>query len=344
MPTFKDQVTQTVDELIQQGVIARDMRDQYINLMAANDAVAERFGGMLMRGSDYTRKTQEVAEQRRQLQATQDAERAKLASDRTALEQWQRQAQAKLAEADALGKQLPELAAKVAAYEQILADYNLQDQVKLSSPSYSTPAPAAHTPAPAGASPVSGGQWLSREEGIGALRELLEQQQQMAIIQARHAQLFGAPLLDPVLTEAMNANQRVEDYWRAKYNVAGKEAELAQKQRDQEVAAMREQLRAELQAEYASDPNRLIGGPSPLGGLTKSQLLDTYAASKALAASPLNQAPEGGASSLPPEQRPDIAASRARLDAATAMFAKNFSPDGRPLTEDARALAAAYSQ
>lgn len=344
MPTHREQITQIVDELIQQGVIARDMRDQYVQLMTSSDAVAERFGGMLMRGQDYTRKTQEVAEQRRQLQTAQEAERQKLAADRAALEQWQSQAQARLAEADQLGRQLPELAAKVAAYEQILSDYNLQEQVKLPTlPGLQTPPQTTHASA-ALAHPPSGApsQWLSREEGVGALRELLEQQQQMAIIQARHSQLFGEPLLDPVLTEAMNAGQGVQEYWRAKYNVSAKEAELAQRRRDQEIAAIREQVRTELQAEYASDPNRLVGSATPNGVANRSQILDAYAANRALAANPLQSAEDGA--SLPPERRGEIAAARSRLDAARAMFEKNFSPDGRPLTEDARALTASYSQ
>ena len=66
MPTYREQIEQTVEALIQEGRIGREMRDQYLNLLSSNERTAEYFASTLSKGQDYTRKTQELAAQRRQ--------------------------------------------------------------------------------------------------------------------------------------------------------------------------------------------------------------------------------------------------------------------------------------
>ena len=80
-------IERAVDDMIAKGRISRDLRDEYINHFETN------LSSDLLRGSDYTNKTKELAKQRAETEQKLQAEYQKLQQDRQRLEQWQHQVQ-----------------------------------------------------------------------------------------------------------------------------------------------------------------------------------------------------------------------------------------------------------
>lgn len=321
---YRDQIATTVDQLIKEGSVPEGMREQYINLMAADDKTAEKFAGMLMRGADYTRKTQELAEQRRQQDAAYQAKLAEADARRAALEKWEADAQAELQRYKDIAERYPSDQAALAAYKQKLADYNLLDETAV-------PAVAPTQPAQPKEIPVSQTQlpadYLKRDDAASAIRDLMIMQGQLQAIAGEHYKLYGQPLTDNLMQEAMNAGvQDIRQFWESKYNVQGKRAEVQQAAYNAELERVRTEERNKVMAELAADPSRVTGG-QPFAGQQHSQLFDTYA-SRAVAAAvdgtvkPLSE--------LAPELRPTTVATQNRVDRAMQNYAQNFNPDGSP--------------
>jgi len=131
MPGYRDQVTEQVDQLIAEGAISSAMRDRYIELLAADDATAQAFANRMLRGADYTHKTQALAAQRREQEAKLQQQREQLAAERAALQTWEQEVKTEITRLRGLEQQTPELMARVAAYETALKNYNLMDEVQV---------------------------------------------------------------------------------------------------------------------------------------------------------------------------------------------------------------------
>lgn len=343
MPTYSEQIEASVDTMITQGRIQSTMRDQYINLLTANDKVAEYFGTGFMQAGDYTRKTQGHADQVRTWQAQQEAERAKFQKDRTDLEQWQKQAQTEFDRMKGLEQQFPTLTAKIAAYEQILKDYGLTEQVQIPNlPQGESSMPNNNNNGnsfQAQGSPVSPGaksqtaDYITREDVAAFARELINLQGKALRITARHQQLFGAPLVDDIVSEAMAAGQEPEHYWATKYNVPAKESELAKQAIDVEKVRMEAEIRAKVMAELAIDPSRVLTPHGLQSVSSKGAVLDRYAASRALEYNPLTGASTADPSQplISPEKLPNLSQTISRINEAKDFFNKTFNSDGTPL-------------
>lgn len=325
MADYRGQISENVDALIKEGAIPEGMRDQYITLMAADEKVAERFAGMLMRGSDYTRKTQALAEERRTIQTQTAAERAQIAAEQAALRQWESEAKAELSRYKEIADQYPQNQAVLAAYKQKLADYNLLDDTTVPEPQPIASAQPKGEPAVTNQNqlPID---YLKREDAAGAIRDLMVMQGDLQAIAGEHYALFGKPLTENLMQEAMNAGvQNVRQFWESKHNIAGKRAEMEAQTRASEIEKVRAETRAAVLAELAVDPSRVMGQPNYAN--QASQLFDTYA-SRALASTP-----DGSVKPLrdvAPELRPDMAASQDRVNRAMEGFMKDFNADGSP--------------
>lgn len=322
MPTYREQIEAAVDEAVKQGRIAAPARDQMIQMMAADEQAAQYWSGQLLRAGDYTRKTQELSALRAQQEQELAAERARFQAERQQLEQWQRDAQAEVARLRANETRMAEMAAKVGAYEQIIQDYNLGDAVKVPQLGQPVQQQSSYTQdyRPASQAPVQpAAQWISREDASAALSGIMEIQGKALRIMAEHQSLFGAPPtdLDELMQTSIQTGQPIDQLWQTKHNVDGRRAQLAQQKAEQEQAAMREQLRAELMTEFTTDPTRLRPAnpfqPAP------SQIFDTYGKPRV----------EGDSRAIP-EAKSDMAAARSRVADATEYFMKNFNPDGTP--------------
>src|SRR5262247_1283970 len=97
------EIERMVDELIRKGRIADGMRSTYIK-----DLEEGGFGDALLRGSDYTNKTKELADKRRETEAWLQNERQKLQTDRQKLDQWYGSVQGELGEYSKVMKEMPE--------------------------------------------------------------------------------------------------------------------------------------------------------------------------------------------------------------------------------------------
>ena len=318
--THREQIAQVVDGMIASGRIQQGMRDQYLDMMAKDDSLAQEFAGMFMRHNDYTRKTQEVAEQRRQLEAERQAELQKFQSERQALQQWERDVKDEIARLKTFEQQTPELMAKVAAYEQALTDYNLKDQVVVA-PTIPTAqpqgAPAAMTQQPQSTQPAG---YISRDEAEQAFRQYMNLQGTAFALAGEHQKLFGEPLTEDIVSQALAAGEPdVRKYWEIKFNAQGRRSELAAKEQEAERARIREEERQKLMAEYATDPTRVTGGQG-IAPASPSLLHETYSASKALQ--------QDGR--VAPELVPPQVAQRARVDAIAKAWDQAFDVDGNP--------------
>jgi len=322
---YRSQISENVDALVKDGAIPADMRDRYIEMMAADEKVAERFAGMLMRGSDYTRKTQALAEQRRQQEAEIAAERQRVLAEQQALKQWEMETKAEVERLRQYADQYPHIQAQIARYEQKLSDYNLlEDGDKIPVP---TPQPKGEPAMPTQPVTQTNSNNLTREDAASAIRDLMIMQGDLMAVAGEHQRLFGQPLSDNIMQEALNAGeQNIRSYWEKKFNVGGKRAEVEAAARAAEIEKIKAETRAAVMAELATDPSRVMGGPSYQQS-APSPLFDQYA-SRAVAAAvdgtvkPLRD--------LAPELRPNQIATEDRVNRAMSSFLKDYNPDGSP--------------
>lgn len=323
---YRSQISENVDALVKEGAIPAEMRDRYIEMMAADDKVAERFAGMLMRAGDYTRKTQTLAEQRRQQEQEIAAERQRVAAEQAALKQWEQEARQEIETLRLAATQNPALQAQIARYEQKLSDYNLlEDSDRLEIPKTVPQGENKMPVQPATAQQQTN--YLGRDEAANAIRDLMNLQGQIVAIAGEHQALFGKPLTDNVFQEALNAGvQDVRQYWESKYNVSGKRAEVEAASRAAEIERIKAETRAAVMAELAVDPSRVIGG-QPFQPAQPSPIFDRYAASRATI-----QTADGSKNlrDVAPELRPDGQAHENRVQRAMQNFMKDFNSDGSP--------------
>lgn len=326
MSDYKGQIAETVDALVKEGAIPFDMRDRYVELMATDDKVAERFAGMLMRAGDYTRKTQSLADARRQADVDLAGERARIQQEQADLKRWESETRQEIDNLRLAATQNPALQAQIARYEQKLMDYNLlEDGDRITIPKEVQQAKGALMPA----QPIqaNNSNFLSRDEAANAIRDLMTLQGQVVSIAGEHQALFGKPLTDNIFQEALNAGvQDVRQYWETKFNVNGKRAEVEAATRTAEIEKIKAETRAAVMAELTADPSRVLGGqvfqaPQP------SPIFDRYAASRAVVSTA-----EGfkGLRDVAPEMRPDGQAHEARVNSALASFMKDYNADGSP--------------
>lgn len=323
MPTYREQIEATVNEMVKAGRIQEGMRAQYVDLLAKDEAVAQEFAGRFMRHDDYTRKTQEVARQRQEQEAKIRAEEARVAQERQALQQWEAEAKAEMARLRGLADQYPELHSKVAAYEQALADFNMTEHVKIPTVGGGQPAVTPtnpYAPPQAPAQPAQGN-YLTREDVGQFAQQMLELNAKTLRIAGQHQRLFGQPLEDDIIMEAMTAGQDPQQYWEAKYNVPGKRAEIQAREREAEIARIREEERAKIVAEYATDPSRLNGGLQTM----QAHEAPTVKAFEAVSSRGL--APESQAA---PELAHPQLAKQQRVERAAATWDRLFDAGGNP--------------
>lgn len=322
--------------MIQRGRISRDLRDEYIQHFETN------LSSDLLRGADYTNKTKALAQERQQVEQRLQAEYQKLQNDRQRLEQWQHQVQGELSKLDAL----PEMTAKLAAYEQALKDYQIYDQVqvpqvpKSTTPSYQPPQQQQQH------QQQQGSRFMTVETAGAALRDFAMLQSKVNRIQLEHQRLFGEPMTDDLVSHYLDTGEDPEQHWKVKYNVEARKQQAYETNRQAEMAKLREEMRADLMKEMALDPGRIVGAPfgKPQGGLTP--MLEQYTQSRALQHSQPHAndkaAAPGATEFVPPEKRPEMLMSRERVAGAIKMFSDNFDVNGNPTTDRGRQLSTQY--
>lgn len=333
-------IERIVDQQIASGRISRDMRDTYIRDWETG------LGDQLLRGSDYTKKTQELANARREAEAWLQAERQKIQSERNELKNWYGQVQGELSTADRIREEKEAINTRLAAAEQALRDYQIHDQVTLppiNNNMRTTPTPTpTPTTTPTNPAQPAAGHFLTRDEFDRAVSGFMVLTNKVDRIRNEHLRLFGEPLEDDLVAHFQQTGQDPEEYWKVKHAVENRKVELAQKNKEAEKAALREELRRELQMEYASDPSRLVGAPSgQKGGLTP--LMEQYSGSRALAHSQ-NHANDAAAKGdfIPPEKKHDIPSTQERISAASRLFHENYDLNGNPISEKGRQLSQRY--
>lgn len=331
-------IVKAVDDMIRNGAINAAARQSAI------DHFERELQGQILMGSDYTRKTQELARQRQEAQAAVAAEQAKVQAERNRLQQWEQQAKNELEEYGRIAKQMPVMASKLAAYEQVIKDYNIPPDQIVAPPviPIETPTPKPNMTQPANPN-LANKDWLSRDEALGYLRDLTQLNGTAFRIQAEHMKLYGEPLAEDLVTHSLSTGQNMEEYWKVKYGVDAKRQEIANRDREAERAKIREEERTALMQQYAGDPTRFVGGQAPgqympVGGLTPQ--LEQFSSSRALAHSQNHAndqlAAPGADSFVPPEKRPDIAMQRERISNAVNAFYKNFDITGTPISEQGK--------
>lgn len=327
-------IEDAVDDLIRRGRIAENLRTEYIAHFEKN------LNNNLLMGADYTRKTQQLAEERRQAEAKIRDEYAKLQTERQELQKWQGQVQQDLDEYSRVIRQMPELTAKVAAYEQIMKDYSVpMDQVVIPTASH-TPEPTRKVPTMTQTASETPKDGLTRDEAAAYIRDLTILNGKANRINAQHMKLYGEPIEDDLVTHFLTTGQDMEEYWRVKYGVDAKRAELASRQQEQERAKIREEERQKILSEITADPSRVVGGQPFHRTGSISPHLEQYMGSRALIHSKeaVGDRVDHREEQLPPEKISQLAAQRERVRAASEMYMKNFDPSGVPITDEGKKL------
>lgn len=344
MPTNRQIIEQMVDEKIQRGLIAPALRDQQINTLAGNEEMAAAWAADLLRASDYTNKTKQFAEERRQASQQIEADRQRVQTERQRLQDWERTVQGQIAEANRIQADQTRLAAKAAAYEQTLRDYNMLGYVSVPEDEPVRTQPVTHPTNPVNP-PNQPSQYLSRDEANNAMQGMLQMSGKMMRIAGRHQQLFGAPLEEDLYSHYLTTGEDPERYWETKYAVAAKQSEIQAKQREAEIAKIREEERTKLMGELTMDPSRVVGAPQGVFGQNRNPVMEQYAHSRALehAQNGANlDAATGTEKWVAPEMKPEIAMMRERVDRAKDMFVKNFDINGNPISEQGRQFTNKY--
>lgn len=331
MPTPRQQIESRVDEAIAKGSIPAAERQATIDFLSKDEGRAQFFAQELAGGSYFGKKAQEEAQARKRAQEEIERQRAALAAEKASLEAWGRDARAEVDKARAIEEERVRLIAENAKLHQLAKDYNIE---KEAAAIVGTPAPAA----PMGERimpdsqgrlrDVQTGKFVSEERATQAFQELIGMTQAAMTVQAEHQALFGTPLIDPIIQEAIAAGQSdIKGYWEAKYNVPGKRAELAEQSRAREIAKIREEERTRILSEMAIDPSKFAGA-NPGYIERTSPLANTYMQSRAAEMNPVTGAE--GTTAVAPEKRGDVQTMRDRVAAGAAAFTKHFNPDGTP--------------
>jgi len=336
------EVERVVDDLIKQGRATEAMRSEYISL------IEKGLGDHLLRGADYTNKTKELAEQRRQAEQWLASERQKIQAEVERLRQWENSAKGELERSSQVMNQLPELTAKVAAYEQKLKDYQIFDEVVVP-PIKTTTTPTDPNPykppqQTQPGTPVN--KFLTVDDANQFGNNLLTLVKKVNKIQNEHRRLFGTDLDDDLIEHFTTTGEDPEQHWRVKYAVENRQREIQNQHQEAERAKIREEERAKIMSEISMDPGRVVGlpGSGSKGGL--SPLLEQYTGSRALQHSQPH-ANDNAATKpdafVPPEMKHDIPAARERVAAATDLFHKHWDAMGTPITEQGRQFSQKYS-
>jgi hypothetical protein len=328
------EVERVVDDLIQQGRVTTDMRNEYINL------IERGLGDHLLRGADYTNKTKELAEQRRRDEQWLIQERQKIQAESDRLRQWESSARTELEKSTHVMNQLPELTAKVAAYEQRLRDYQIFDD-NIVPPIKPSPDPNINKQFQPALETKPMPKPLTVDDANQFGNNLLALVRKVNKIQNEHQRLFGEPLDDDLIEHFTQTGQDPEEYWKVKHNIPGKQAEIQAKKFEAERAKIREEERAKIMAEITTDPGRVVGMPGLVskGGL--SPHLEQYTHSRALAHSQ-NHANEQKVDFIPPEQKSMITSGLERVSAAAEMYSKHFDLGGNPVSDEGKRLVQKY--
>lgn len=320
-------VEKTVDDLIASGRVSRELRNEYIR------DIENGLRDDLLRGSDYTNKTKQLAEEKRQLQQQMQTEYQKLQDDKRRLESWQSQVQGELSKLD----QLPEITATLAAYEQTLRDYNILDRVVVPTTGISS---TKTTPMPTNTQQTQhnpSNSFLSKAEAGNALRDFAGLYSKVDKIRIRHLKLFGEYLDDDLVGHYLETGEDPEQHWRVKHAVANKEREVAQRDQDAQVAKIREEERAKLMQEIALNPGHVVAGPHSFSDRGVSPLLEKYGHARALAHAENHandNAAKGRGADTIPENKPDLAAQRDRVSSAIDFYHKHFDQSGNPISQE----------
>jgi hypothetical protein len=314
------------------------MKDNYISMLTASPELEQELSSMLLRGGDYTKKTQELAAERRQAEQWFNEEKQKLQSERQKLDSWYNNVQGELTEYEKVKR---EVLPTMAAYRQKLEDYQILDEVappvKSTTPTSPTYTPPKQTQ---GSTPVNG--FITRDDFEKVVNNYNALNSKVDKVRSQHFKLFGEWLDEDLAGHYFQTGQDPEEYWRTKFGVDNKRQEIEAKNREAEIARIREEERAKIMSEIASDPNRVINpsfGGRPVGGLSPS--LERFAHSRATAHSqnnPNDKTATGSDDFVIPEQRAQLVATRERTNAAVEKFNSNFDLTGQPTTEEGRRL------
>lgn len=329
------EVSRVVDELIRSGRVTENLRSEYEGL------IEKGLGDHLLRGADYTKKTQALADDRRQAESWLQAERQKIQDERNRLGQWEGQVRKDLDEYNRVMKEIPDLKAQMAAYQQTLSDYQILDKVNLPAKPANVEPPRQFNPPQQFQPPVQDKNYMTKEEADAFASNFFTLNSKIRSIDAQHQRLFGEPLEENLAEHYLRTGEDPENYWRVKYGVDGKRADIESKNREAYEAKIREEERAKILKEYSMDPSRVVGSPSgPKGGL--SPLLETYSGSRALEHSK-NHANDNAAAPprdefVPPEKRSIIAMDRERISNASKMYLDHFDLDGNPTSEQGKTM------
>lgn len=321
MPTYVEQISSNVDRLIAEGSIESQYRDQYVDLFTKNPKAQERFATVLSMDQDYTRKSQANAQWRREQDQQLAQERQRIQAEEQRLRAWEQQANAEIAELRSR-QMTPEIAARLSSLETVAANYNLGEAVTAPPVTLPTipqrPAQGASTMPNQPVAPT--GDYLSRDEAVGALRDMTSLYSQALMVSNEHFGLFGKPLNDDLISESLNTGRSVRELYDAKYNPSGRRAELDKQNRDAEIAKMRADITEEVRAQYATDPSR-YNGPQPYGEPAQNQFFE-------LAQSRAQVGADGKPLAAAPEMQPLSVQQINRVKNATEHFYKTYNPDG----------------
>jgi hypothetical protein len=330
MPTPRQQIEARVDEAIAKGALPPAERQATIEFLSKDDSRAQFFAQELAGGSYFGTRAKQEAEARRKSQEDIERQRAAVQAEKQALEAWSRDARAEVDKARAIEDEHKRLIAENAALRQVAKDYNIEEELTVQ-PQRRTDIPMDQRIQPTvdgKLRDVQTGRFVSEERATQAFQELIGMTSKAMSVQAEHQQLFGAPLTDSIIEEAIAAgNPDIKGYWEAKYNVPAKRAQLAEEQRTREIARIREEERNKVLAEMAIDPSKFVGA-SPGYTPQSSPLANAYMQSRASEMNPVNGVE--GTQVIPPEKRSDVQTMRERIAAGVQSYNKYFNIDGTP--------------
>ncbi len=328
MPTPRQQIEAQVDWAIQNGKIPATDRAKHIEFLTSN---ADFYGSALAGGARFTQQAQEMAAQRRQLEEQAAIERRKLEAERAELSAWSRDARAEIENANRIRAEHEALIAENGRLRQIAEDYNFKpEDLPPSTRTSPTPRPAqpVYDPNSQRARDPQTGRFLSREEGTKFAEGVINMTSGAMKAAAEHFRLYGEPLADNIMEEALNAGETdVYRYYAGKYNIEAKRAELAEKAREAEIERIRVEERQKVMTEMALDPSRFVNGTPGYQPQT-SPLADAYMHSRAAAQNPVSG--QEGTAIVPPEKRSDLQMNMERVNRGAEAFAKHYNPDGTP--------------
>lgn len=233
-----------------------DEERKVLEPVLAKDQVSKKIGESFLRQSDYSRKMNELGEERKKLEATLQQKLGEIDQYEQGLVSWKGNADKTLETREAEVRKLnEELKSTREAMSKIQQDYGIDPGQYVAAPSRAVPEKQIDE--------AVLGNFVRRDDFQKAVSDAMQFPQvaaELMDLNSEHYELFGKrlPSNRGLIESAIKNKKSIREVWADQYKVEDRRAELSKKSHDEEIERVRQETEARVRSELkipAQRPN-----------------------------------------------------------------------------------------